>query len=56
MLGETFSEAVYISNRALHAALHSATPYFKMHGKEADMTGLRAIEARAFVHVNTHTT
>ena len=48
--------AVYIFNRSPHAARHSATPYFKMHGKEAAMTGLRAIGARAFVHVENHTT
>ena len=54
--GEMFFAAFYISNRSPNAALHSATPYSKMHGKEADMTGLRTIGARAFVHVETHTT
>ena len=54
--GEMFFAAVYISNRSPHAALHSTTPYFKMHGEEADMTGLLAIGATAFVHVETNTT
>lgn len=30
--GEMFFAAVYNSNRSLHAALHGATSYFKMHG------------------------
>ena len=51
-----FFEAVYNSNRSPYATLHSATPHFKTHGKEADVTGLRAIGARAFVHVETLTT
>ena len=53
---EMFFEAVYNSNRSPYATLHSATPHFKTHGKEADVTGLRAIGARAFVHVETLTT
>ena len=30
-------------------------PYFKMHNKEADLSGLRAIGVRAFVHRETYT-
>ncbi len=53
--GEMFFTAVFISNRSPHAALGGTTPYFKMYNKEADMSILRAIGARAFVHIETHT-
>ena len=36
--------------RSPHSALGGATPYFRMHNEEADLSGLRAIGARAFVH------
>ena len=54
--GEMFFTAVYLTNRAPHSALGGATPFFKMYKKEADMTALRSIGARAFVHIETHTT
>ena len=47
--------APYLSNRSPHSALEGATPYFRMHNKEADISGLRAIGARAFVHRETYT-
>ncbi|CAN0317868.1 unnamed protein product, partial [Scytosiphon promiscuus] len=56
MWGELFFTAVYLSNRSPHAALGGATPFSKMHGKEAVMSDLRAIGARAFVHIETYTT
>ena len=37
------------------ATLEGATPYSKMHNLEPDLTGLRAIGARAFVHRETYT-
>ena len=48
--------AVYISNRTPHAALASTTPYKTLYGEDAHLRHLRAIGARAFVHVETHTT
>ena len=56
MWGELFFTAVHLCNRAPHSALGGATPFLKMHGKEADLSGLRAIGSRAFVHIETHTT
>ena len=47
--------AAYLSNRSPHSAPGGATPYFRMHNKEADLSGLRAIGARAFVHRETYT-
>ena len=44
-----------MSNKSPHSALGGATPYFRMHNKEADLSGLRAIGARAFVHRETYT-
>lgn len=48
--GELLLTAVYLCNRAPHSGLRGDTPFFKMHGKEADTTRLRVIGARAFVH------
>ena len=47
--------AVYMSNRALHASLADETPYKALYGKDANLGRLRAIAARALVHVETHT-
>ena len=44
--GELTFTAAYLSNRSLHSALGAATPYFRMHNKEADLSGLRATGAR----------
>lgn len=55
MWGELFPTAAYLANRSPHSALDSQTPYFKFHGKQAGMSALRTIGARAFVHVETHT-
>ena len=43
--GELLLTAVFICNRSPHSALGGATPFAKMHGKEADLTGLRVIGA-----------
>ena len=53
--GELIFTAAYLSNRSPHSALGGATPYFRMYDKEADLSGLRAIGARAFVHRETYT-
>ena len=47
--------ATYWSNRSSHPVLGGATPYSRMHNKEADLSGLQAIGARAFVHCETYT-
>ena len=52
---ELIFTAANLSNRLPHSALRGATPYFRMHNKEADLSGLRAIGARAFVHRETYT-
>ena len=53
--GEPIFTATCLSNRSPHSALGGATPYFRMHDKEADLSGLRAIGAREFVHRETYT-
>ena len=55
MWGELFFMAVHLSNRSPHSALGGTTPFSQMHGKEADLSGLRAIGSRSFVHVETYT-
>ena len=47
--------AVYLINRAPHASLAGETPYKALYGKDTNLGHLRAIGARAFVHVETHT-
>ena len=42
--------AAHLTYRRPHSALGGATPYFKQHGKIPDLSGLRAIGARSFVH------
>ena len=54
--GELFYAAVHLCNKSPHSALRGATPFSKMYGREADLSGLRAIGSRAFVHVETYTT
>ena len=55
MWGELMFTAKYLANRSSHSTLEGATPYSKMHNLEPDLTGLRAIGARAFVHRETYT-
>ena len=52
---ELMVTAVYLSDRASHAVLANATPYKTLYGKDFHLGHLRAIGARAFVHVETHT-
>lgn len=52
--GELMQTAVYLRNRVPHSALKNVTPYKTLHGKDASLGHLRAIGARAFVHVETH--
>ena len=47
--------AAYLSNRSPHSALGGATPYFRMRNKESDLSRLRAIGVRAFIHRETYT-
>ncbi|CAB1120117.1 unnamed protein product [Ectocarpus sp. CCAP 1310/34] len=53
--GQLMQTAAYLSNRVPHAALGNITPYKALYGKDANLGHLRAIGARAFVHVETHT-
>ena len=55
MWGELMFTATYLANRSPHSTLEGATPYSKMHNLEPDLTGLRTIGARAFVHRETYT-
>ena len=55
MWGELMFTTTYLANRSPHSTLEGATPYSKMHNLEPDLTGLRAIGARAFVHRETYT-
>lgn len=53
--GEMFFTAAFPANRAPHKVLENETPYKRMHGRDANLRMLRAIGARAFVHVEIHT-
>ena len=53
--GELLLTAVYLCNRSPHSALGGATPFSKMYGKNADMTALRVVGARAFEHHERYT-
>lgn len=50
MWGELMMTAVSLLNRSPHSALGGATPYSKMHKKSPNLSRLRTIGARAFVH------
>ena len=43
--------ASYICNRIPHSVLNMETPYKKLYGKDADLSYLKIIGARAFVHI-----
>ena len=49
--GELMMTAPYICNPIPHSALSMETPYKKLYGKEADLSHLRIISARAFIHI-----
>ena len=43
--------ASYLYNRIPHSSLKMETPYKTIHGKDADLSYLRIMDAGAFVHV-----
>ena len=49
--GELMMIASYICNRIPHSALNMKTPYKKLYGKDADLSHLKIIRARAFVYI-----
>ena len=53
--GELILTVAYLSNRSSHSALAGAAPYSRINNNEADLSRLRAIGARAFVHRETYT-
>ena len=53
--GEMFFTATYLANRMPHSALQSQAPFTVLFGVPAKLDHLRTIGARAFVHVETHT-
>ena len=50
--GELMLTAAYLLNRSPHPALGMETHYKKLNGKEADLSLLKIIGARAFVHID----
>eukprot|EP00752_Nemacystus_decipiens_P005704 g5162.t1 len=54
--GEIAATSVFLINRLPHKALKGDTPYCRMFGKQANLSFLRIIGSRAFVHVEGHTT
>ena len=43
--------AAYLKNRTPHKALKMEKPFKMLHGEDADLSHLRVIEARTFVHI-----
>ena len=41
----------YLCNRMLHSGLNIKTPFKRLYGKEANLSHLKIICARAFVHI-----
>ena len=54
MWGELFKAAAYLKNRTPHKALKMETPFNMLHGEEVDLSHLRVIGARAFVHIKDY--
>eukprot|EP00903_Cladosiphon_okamuranus_P012044 g11309.t1 len=54
--GEIAATSVFLVNRLPHKALKGNTPYWRMFGKQANLSFLRIIGSRAFVHVEGHNT
>ena len=48
---ELIVAAPYICNRIPHSALNIETPYRKLYGKDADLSHLKIIGARVFIHI-----
>lgn len=53
--GELLFTAAYIANRSPHSTLGGDTPYFRLYGKHADLSALRVIGSRSFVHTEVYT-
>ena len=53
--GELMLTAAYLSNRSLNSALGMEAPHKKLYGKEGDLSLLKIIGARAFVHIEIYT-
>ena len=51
MWGELFMVVAYLKNRTPHKAPKMETRFKMLHGEEADLSHLRIIGARAFVHI-----
>ena len=49
--GELMLTAAYLCNRMPHSGLDMETPFKRLYGKEANMSHLKTIDARAFVHI-----
>ena len=49
--GELMMAASYICNRIPHSALNMETPYKKLYGKDADLSHLKILGVRAFIHI-----
>ena len=49
--GELFIAAAYLENRTPQKALKMETPFKMLQGEEVDLSHLRVIEARPFVHI-----
>ncbi|CAN0341510.1 unnamed protein product [Ascophyllum nodosum] len=53
--GELMLTTTYLCNRVPHSALEMETPYKVLYGKEADLSHLKIIGSRAFVHIKDST-
>ena len=53
--GELMLTTTYLCNRVSHSALKMETPYKVLYGKEADLSHLKIIGPRAFVHIKDST-
>ena len=54
--GEIAATSVFLINRLPLKALKGDTPYYRMFGKQANLSFLRIIGSRAFVHIEGHVT
>ena len=53
--GELMLTTSYLCNRVPHSALKMETPYKVLYGKEADLSHLKIIGSRVFVHIKDST-
>ena len=53
--GELMLTTTHLCNRVPHSALKMETPYKVLYGKEADLSHLKIIGSRAFVHIKDST-